>query len=155
MMVLKGDLLDANCKFIAHQVNCKGVMGGGIAKQIKNKFPNVYNEYIKTLECNGADNMFGKSLIVRAYNGRYFKYIVNIFGQYDYGFGLQTNYEKFEEAFIDAIKKIREITKHDTVYIAIPYKIGCGLAGGNWNIVKPILENIESKYSCIITAYKI
>lgn len=34
---IKGDLLKAEETFIAHQVNCKGVMGAGVAKQIKNK----------------------------------------------------------------------------------------------------------------------
>ena len=34
---IKGDLLNADEVFIAHQVNCKGVMGAGVARQIKNK----------------------------------------------------------------------------------------------------------------------
>ena len=32
----RGDLLNAKENIIAHQVNCKGVMGAGIAKLIKN-----------------------------------------------------------------------------------------------------------------------
>lgn len=34
---IKGNLLNADEAFIAHQVNGKGVMGAGVAKQIKNK----------------------------------------------------------------------------------------------------------------------
>ena len=39
-----GDLLESNCNFICHQVNCQGVMGSGIAKQIRNLFPFVYED---------------------------------------------------------------------------------------------------------------
>lgn len=39
MIVLEGNLLDAPFQFIAHQVNCRGVMGAGLAKQIKQKYP--------------------------------------------------------------------------------------------------------------------
>jgi len=37
-----GDVLKAETKVIAHQVNCKGVMGAGLAKQVKSKFPIVF-----------------------------------------------------------------------------------------------------------------
>lgn len=33
--IIQGDLLEAKENIIAHQVNCKGVMGSGVAKQIK------------------------------------------------------------------------------------------------------------------------
>ena len=26
--------------------------------------------------------------------------------------------------------------------VAFPWGIGCGLAGGDWNIVKPMIENV-------------
>ena len=45
MIVLEGNLLDAPFQLIAHQVNCKGVMGAGLAKQIRDKYPMVYEKY--------------------------------------------------------------------------------------------------------------
>jgi len=44
--VINGDLLDITKGLIAHQVNLKGVMGDGLAKQIKDKYPNVYSQYV-------------------------------------------------------------------------------------------------------------
>ena len=41
----KGNLLDAQTDVIAHQVNCQGVMGSGVAKQIKEKWPDVFKQY--------------------------------------------------------------------------------------------------------------
>ena len=34
----KGNLLQADTPMIAHQVNCQGVMGAGIARQIRKDF---------------------------------------------------------------------------------------------------------------------
>lgn len=43
----KGDLLQADTPMIAHQVNCQGVMGAGIARQIRKDFLTAgqYREY--------------------------------------------------------------------------------------------------------------
>ena len=43
----KGDILKAEEKVIIHQTNCLGIMGGGLAKQIREQHPKVYKEYKK------------------------------------------------------------------------------------------------------------
>lgn len=35
MIFVKGDLLTSPVQYLAHQVNCKGVMGAGLAKQMR------------------------------------------------------------------------------------------------------------------------
>lgn len=45
--IVHGNLLDIESGIIAHQVNCKGVMGAGLAKQIRLKYPIVYQAYIE------------------------------------------------------------------------------------------------------------
>ena len=40
-----GNILDAKADAILHQTNCKGVMGAGLALQIRNKYPDVYAKY--------------------------------------------------------------------------------------------------------------
>ena len=45
--VIDGDLLNTQAKYICHQVNCKGRMGSGVAKQIRAKYPEVYTAYVK------------------------------------------------------------------------------------------------------------
>jgi O-acetyl-ADP-ribose deacetylase (regulator of RNase III) len=49
VQIIKGNLLDAFDKgevnVIGHIVNCQGVMGSGIAKSIKERYPQVFNEY--------------------------------------------------------------------------------------------------------------
>ena len=36
---VKGNLLESDCDYICHQVNCQGVMNSGIARQIREKWP--------------------------------------------------------------------------------------------------------------------
>ena len=52
MIYVKGNLLESPVHIIAHQVNCLGIMGGGIALQIKNKWPKVFEEYKEFIETN-------------------------------------------------------------------------------------------------------
>ena len=59
--------------------------------------------------------------------------------------------------FKDAIDKFLEQVKNeDKINIAIPYEIGCGLAGGDWNDYYKVLSdycNNNPKIS--ITIYKL
>ena len=49
---LNQDLTTARQQVIVHQVNCQGRMGSGVAKAIKEKFPNVYTAYKKHCKRN-------------------------------------------------------------------------------------------------------
>ena len=42
---VNGDIFDTDCDIIVHQTNCQGVMGHGIALQVKEKYPSVYERY--------------------------------------------------------------------------------------------------------------
>ena len=155
MILVNGDLLSTPINIIAHQVNCMSVMGAGLALQIKNKFEWVYQDYCESLHRNGADYMFGKSQITIGEEHTIF----NIFGQYGYGHDKQyTDYDKFKSAFVDAITSYRHylhIENEVQLTIAIPYMIGCGLAGGAWSEIKTILEEIEKEYNVVFIAYKL
>lgn len=43
--VVMGDILCATTGYICHQVNCRNVMGSGVAKSIYTKYPEVKSEY--------------------------------------------------------------------------------------------------------------
>lgn len=55
------DLLKIDKGIICHQTNCIGVMGGGIALQIRNKWPNVYKQYVNECELFKNNPMYGKN----------------------------------------------------------------------------------------------
>jgi|688.fasta_scaffold573284_2 O-acetyl-ADP-ribose deacetylase (regulator of RNase III) len=140
--IAKGNILEATEDIIAHQTNCMGVMGGGLAKQIRDKYPNVYKEY-KSF-CNKAQLLFGNVQLITCSDG---KTIANLFGQYGYGNDKQyTDYKALEESLENMLFLIRPFKKS----IALPYKLGCGLAGGDWNIVYKIIEKVFEDYDVTI-----
>ena len=139
---VKGNILEATEDVICHQVNCMGIMGGGLALKIKNKYPEVYKEYKDF--CKKSRQVLGNVCPVICHDG---KIIANLFGQYDYGRDKQyTNYEALEES----LQNLFFLIKPFKSTIAIPYKLGCGLAGGNWNIVYGIIEKVFEDYDVTI-----
>lgn len=136
--VIDGDLLNTQAKYICHQVNCKGRMGSGVAKQIRAKYPEVYTAYSK----EASADMLGIPQFVQCYDG---KVVINMFAQQSYGYdGRQyTSYEAFEKC-LEGMADI--IPTGET--IAMPFMIGCGLGGGSWKIIADlIIEKLCEKYT--------
>lgn len=142
---INGDLLAlTNIDVIAHQTNCMGVMGSGIAKQIRDKYPDVYNDF-RHLYRQGQTYLghcFLDCVMKNEHDTDHIgpKYIANLYGQKDYGREPKcyTNYDALREAFV----KLRDQMQIRNLYsLALPYKMGCGLAGGDWTIVKQIIRD--------------
>ena len=143
--IVNGNILDAKEDVIAHQVNCKKVMGGGLALQIKNKYPEVYSEYLSFFDIYGKQ--LGRCQMVLCKDG---KTIANLFGQYDYGTLKQhTNYDYLKIS----LKSLLFNLKRHNLSVAIPYNMGCGLGGGDWNTVYKIIEEVFEGYN--VTIYKL
>lgn len=138
MNIVCGDILstpDTRPTIICHQVNCKGVMGSGLAKQIKDKHPEVYQAYKEKCACieRGIGGL-GDVQLVPILNVSVSHIIANIFGQYDYGRCKRyTDYDALKKAFGVLAKDCGQCV------IRLPYGIGCGLGGGNWDIVSKII----------------
>lgn len=142
---INGNIFDSTENLIVHQTNCIGVMGGGIALQIKRLYRNVFIEYL-TL-CNSykeKSNLLGKIQVIAVSETRS---IVNLFGQLDIGGVQDTDYVAFE----NGLKLLSEyMIKNKISSVAFPYKIGCGLGGGNWNFILKLIEKYMSEFDCVI-----
>ena len=159
--IVNGNIFDTHCNIICHQVNCQGVMGHGIAKQVKEKYKGVFNEYKRYCDAH-ADNreaMLGEALIVDVDYGaavldwlvnKERKYIANIFGQLTYGTGLRTDYK----ALVLGLEVVANFAKEHNLSVAIPYKIGCGLAGGDWNKVNILIEGVFAGTGLEVLMYR-
>lgn len=134
------DILQAKENIIVHQVNELGIMGAGLALQIKNKYPDVYKKYkaVANKEC------LGKIQIIKINDN---KYICNMFSQRGISRTHKTTNYKLMKM---CLEKLKTFADKNNLSIAIPYKIGCGLAGGDWDIVK----NIINEYIPNATIYK-
>jgi len=132
---------DKNYDAIMHQCNCQCVWGAGIAKQMKQMIPELYGVDLSSKQMR-PENKLGRfsAYSFNAPDGE-FPVAVNLYGQLNYGRNKrQTNYAALTTAVLDACAFLldsADLTK--TVKVCCP-KIGCGLAGGDWNIVKEILE---------------
>lgn len=137
-----GDILTPNANEVAavicHQVNMRGVMGAGLARQIRNKFPSVYDAY--KVKCSSGTVSLGDVQFVSMLpdNGCV---IVNIFGQDGYGTDkVYTDYGALRKAFAKVVTTLHLTKALHNAIVRIPYGLGCGLAGGNWNTVLRIIQ---------------
>lgn len=131
--IVNGDLFDTDAKYICHQVNCRGKMGSGVAKQVRERYPNVYASYQEMCESFGSALM-GKAQFVKSGN----KTIINLFAQNEYGYDGQKYTDYL--ALINGFQMISANIPDDET-IAMPYKIGCGLGGGDWDMVFRIINS--------------
>lgn len=137
--VIGGNLLDAKEDYICHQVNCQGRMASGVAKAIRAKWPEVYPMYLSHIDMT-IGTPLGTICPVETKDG---KTIINMFAQSNYGYDGKryTSYDMFYRC----LTHIAELVPKDKS-IAFPYGIGCGLGGGNWNIIYGMIEEVLGEW---------
>ena len=142
---VKGNLLESNCDYICHQVNCQGKMNSGIAKQIREKWPIVYKNYMEKYNIlNGVSGaLLGDIQIVGLWEDYYatdfHQSVINMFSQEHYGYDGRryTSYDAFWNC-LNLIK--RTIPKGKT--IGFPKKIGCDRGGANWPVILEMITEV-------------
>lgn len=133
-----GNLLTADVDFICHQVNCQGRMASGIAKGIREKWPEVYAAYMDWHKANGH-TIYNNILIVPVENNQS---VVNMASQYSYGYDGKryTSYDAFWECLNRIAQTVPKRSK-----IGFPYRIGCGLGGANWPVIETMIYMVLGK----------
>ena len=127
--IVKGDITTAKHGVLCHQVNCKGVMGAGLARQLRTLYPAVYTDYIN------SQLVLGNVIFTEVKPNLV---VASLCAQYEYGHNkTYTNYQALEECFV----KVKEYSEKRNIQVGIPYGIGCGLAGGDWSVVYFIIGN--------------
>jgi len=152
------DILTVDKGVIVHSVNCIGAVGG-LAGAIARKWPENAEQYKAHVKRQKLPIMLMGSVF--EVNVAHNVVVANLFGQFNVGTSKQqTEYA----ALIAGFKKIADtfFYGNDTedVYfgalgyesvsvtlndIYIPYKIGCGLGGADWNIVQEIIHKTFEK----------
>ena len=138
MKVIKGDLISLfqNGEFdvIVHGCNAHCTMGSGIARSIREAYPIAYEVDCQTKK--GDRSKLGSFTVASVVNpmNKEAQYIINAYTQYDYNPRvLQVDYKALRRCF----KNIK--SAYSGKRIAYP-AIGCGLAGGDWNVVSKIID---------------
>lgn len=123
---------------IGHGVNCQGVMGSGVAQQLRDKYPQIYDSYVVFCQQHyfPSERLGLVDFIAVSSNLT----IANMFTQEFYGKDGKVY------ASSDAIRKtlIRVANKASRLKcnVFVP-QIGCGLGGLDWNeTVLPIFNDV-------------
>ena len=135
-----GDLLAASDDYICHQVNCRGAFGAGIAKQIKEKYPDAVSAYTAACWNHGANENGPLGKIATWVNPQTGQTIVHVFSQKDFGRDRTIRYTSYD-ALADALNALKRLAPFKS-RIAFPWNFGCCLGNGDWKIVRAIIEAI-------------
>ncbi len=150
---VEGNLLDLKSGILVHGCNCHGVMGGGIARLIRDKWPEVYTAYRQ------RHAKVGLSLgdVVTVANRKWHSnkpvarhvhevtanlpedvIVVNAMTQFDFGSDPDKVYVDYDAIFA-AFGRVRMLARDSGLDVHFPL-IGCGLARGKWEDVAPRIE---------------
>ena len=136
MKTVTGDLIamaqEGKFDVIVHGCNCFCTMGAGIARSVKQNFPEAFEVDKQTVKgdksklgtLTSADILIKDGMTVT---------VVNAYTQYDFWSKKPINYKAVRDVF----KLISEM--YAGLQIGYP-KIGAGLAGGDWNKIASIID---------------
>jgi O-acetyl-ADP-ribose deacetylase (regulator of RNase III) len=120
----KGDIFSSECQYLVNPVNCKGIMGKGLALLFKQRYPEMYVAYKEA--CTNKKLSVGKLTI------------------HDNVICFPTKIDPFDRSKIEYITMglpaLAFIIKHlNITSCAIP-ALGCGEGGLKWFHVKEVLQ---------------
>jgi O-acetyl-ADP-ribose deacetylase (regulator of RNase III) len=138
-----GDLLASDLKIIAHGCNTHGVMGSGIALQIRERWPNVYEAYRQLHQQQGL--ALGTTQPVSTPDGRI---VVNCMTQA--AFGRDGHRYADYDAIARCIQSLNQVAvDNGESVIGLP-KIGAGLGGGDWTVIEGIINDNAREFIPIV-----
>ena len=125
---LQGDIFSSSAQALVNPVNCVGVMGAGLAKQFRDRYPTMFSLY--RTHCRQGIVTTGQ---VRLYSVHHGRTVIN----------LPTKVHWQDLSNLDHIraglKALAQALETDAIpSVAVP-PVGCGLGGLNWRDVRPIV----------------
>jgi O-acetyl-ADP-ribose deacetylase (regulator of RNase III) len=160
-------LISSKYNAFMHGANCQATMNSGIAKDVKQKLPELYHadlDYHLLYKPHEKLGKFSHVVYGNDEKSTPHKMAFNLYTQLDYGHTQRHfNYGAFMNAMDSAIQFMIEKGCYEidnnllkTIRIVIP-KIGCGLGKGDWEIVSELLRhyNFASGYSVVFNVYRI
>ncbi len=128
LVYLRTDLFSSPAQTLVNAVNVEGVMGKGIAKTFKERYPEMFREY--RLRCQAGELQIGKLMLWRGPD----KWVLN--------FPTKTTWRQPSrlEYVEQGLKRFAEVyDKLGITSISFP-PLGCGNGNLEWEVVKPLME---------------
>jgi len=140
--VLVGDLFESKAQTWVNTINCVGVMGKGVALEFKNRFPDMYEDYVT--RCKRGEVKLGYPYL--------FKRLVP---PWILNFPTKDHWRSVAnlKSIIEGLKYLLSHYKDWRIQsLAIP-PLGCGQGQLEWRIVGPTLYRLLSKIDIPIELY--
>jgi O-acetyl-ADP-ribose deacetylase (regulator of RNase III)/uncharacterized protein YwgA len=122
--VIVGDLFASKAQTLVNTVNCVGVMGKGIALEFKNRFPEMYDDYLK--RCTAREVRLGRPYLYR-----------NLVAPWILNFPTKDHWRSVSR-LEDIISGLRYLESHyqdwGITSLAVP-PLGCGQGQLEWKVV--------------------
>ena len=148
--------------FVPHVCNNIDLFGAGFAGQVADHYPDVKTNY-HLLGKTFLKNNLGHSQVLKVKEDSKYRhklYFVNMIAQNgtrNNSNNRPLNYAALVKSMITVSSFIQNntgfINKSENIEIHAP-KFGSGLAGGNWNFISDLIDDIWGRYTVYIYNYK-
>lgn len=153
IIYLKGDATEPigdGCKIIAHVCNNKGGWGAGFVLALSKKWKEPEIKYKLSIskykfELGDISTLFVEDDIA----------VVNMIAQDGYvseNNPVAIRYDALERCFYKILHNIESVLFKESISIHMP-RIGCGLAGGSWDKIEPIIKKVFSENDIQVYIY--
>jgi O-acetyl-ADP-ribose deacetylase (regulator of RNase III) len=148
---LRGNALDprgTGARIIAQIVNDKTPnWGAGFGRAVKNKYPSVQEDFRGWATENPDNLSLGKIQLSTVSDDLY---VANMIAQHGYGESVKQRIRY--AALRNCLVQLKEIAKSKAASIHMP-RIGTGYAGGNWNYISELIDEILVRNRISVTIY--
>jgi O-acetyl-ADP-ribose deacetylase (regulator of RNase III) len=140
-----GDILSVEEGIIVHGCNSLGIMGSGIALQIKQKYPLCFLAYQRHIQDSLKSNTDVMGTVVPYKVPEKNLIIMNAITQKNFGKDGK-KYVSYESVF-EAFKIIVALADGPWERRHVHYPlIGAGLGGGDWSLISELIDNAFGEY---------
>lgn len=137
MLLVTGDIFALESEALGHGVNCKGVMGAGVARGFRERFPAMHEAY-RAL-CKGGELQPGGVFPWREEASGLWVY--NMASQ-----NLPGPVARLSWLRGAAEATLEHASAQGVELVTIPL-IGCGIGGLEWEDVAEVLEEVEASFT--------
>ena len=157
--IVKGNAVDAlmngEIDYLIHQTNCQGKFASGIAGEIRKRLPAAYDAYMKRYNLFRSRGHNHIPLGEISQGGG----VINLHSQLYYGYDKKryTNYGAMAtglQAIFYYLSDYDDRQQRDII-VGLPFGMGCGLGGGDWEIVYELIEHCLAPFVKEVVIYKL
>ncbi|WP_417367927.1 Appr-1-p processing protein [Flavobacterium beibuense] len=148
---IKGDATnpqDEGNRIIVHICNDIGGWGKGFVMAVSKRWPEPEKQY-REWHKSGENFNLGETQFVQANENTW---VANIIGQHKINKDESGNPPIRYEAVLSGLEKTGAFAQQINASVHMP-RIGCGLAGGTWDKIEPLIISALSEKDIAVTVY--